>query len=126
MADLLGGSVPDWMVLRDDGAVQVSDDAEVVRRSLCADVDGTRFVREVHPRYVLSSWSSLAAPSAAPARTHPATYVVCEHDRALPVDAQQAFADRCDRVERLPSSHSPMLSLPGRLADVLARVAAPA
>jgi hypothetical protein len=74
--------VPDWRVVRDDGAVQVGDDGEVARQALCADVAADRFAREVHP--------------------------------AL------------DRVERLPSSHSPMLSLPGRLADVLHAVGASA
>jgi pimeloyl-ACP methyl ester carboxylesterase len=124
VADLLGGQMPDWMTVRDDGAVQVSQDAEVVRQALCADVDADYFAREVHPRYLLTSLSSLGSPSAAPQRTHPATYVVCQQDRALPVEAQEAMATTFDRVERLPSSHAAMLSMPERLAEVIGQAAA--
>lgn len=120
-ADLLGGQMPGWMVVRDDGAVQVSDHAELVRQALCADVDTDYFAREVHPRYLLTSLSSIQSPSAAPRRTHLASYVVCEHDRAVPPEAQEAIASTFDRVERLPSSHAPMLSMPDRLAEVLSR-----
>jgi pimeloyl-ACP methyl ester carboxylesterase len=119
VSELLGGQMPDWVVVRDDGTVQVSDDLEVARQALCADVEADRFAREVHPRYLLTSMSSLTAASSGPVRTHPATYVVCEQDHAVPVVAQEAMAASFDRVERLPSSHSPMLSMPGRLADVL-------
>lgn len=124
VADMLGGQVPDWTVLRDDGAVQVSERLEVARQALCADVDAERFARDVYPRYLLTSMSSLATASTAPDRTHPATYVVCEHDHVVPVEAQEAMAGSLDGVERLPSSHSPMLSMPGRLAEVLERAGA--
>ncbi len=118
-ADMLGAQMPDWIVVRDDGAVQVTDDLEVARRTLCADVDADRFARDVHPRYLLTSLSGLTAPSSGPVRAHEATYVVCEQDQAIPVAAQEAMGAAFDRVERLPSSHSPMLSMPGRLAEVL-------
>ena len=66
--------------------------------------------------------ASATTPSSAPARAHPTTYVVCEQDRALPPPAQEQMAAAADRVERLPSSHQPMLSMPDELATVLARV----
>ena len=126
VADLLGGQMPGWMVVRDDGAVQVNDDAEVVRQALCADVEADYFAREVHPRYLLTSLSSLQSPSAAPKRTHLASYVVCEQDQAIPVGAQEAMASTFDKVQRLPSSHAPMLSMPERLAEVLSQTSAAA
>lgn len=123
LADLLG-ELPDWVRTRtDDGAAQVSDDPAVVRRALCEDVPEERFLRDVYPHYVLLSLRSLADVSSAPAAAHGTTHVVCEQDRAVPLDAQEAMASRADRVERLPSSHSPMLSMPGRLAKVLERAA---
>lgn len=119
-ADLLGGRLPNWVHARpDDGAAQVSDDPDVVRGALCADVEGERFLRDVYPRYVLVSLRSLADVCSAPAPRHGTTYVVCAQDRAVPPAAQEAMASGADRVERLPSSHSPMLSMPGRLAEVL-------
>lgn len=125
VADLLEGQMPDWMVVRDDGAVQVSDDAEVVRQALCADVEAGYFAREVHPRYLLTSLSSLQSASTGPERSHPASYIVCEHDRAVPVEAQDAMASNFDRVERLPSAHAPMVSMPERLAEVISSVSSP-
>jgi hypothetical protein len=58
----------------------------------------------------------------APDRKHPTTYIVCEQDNAIPVAAQEQMAAAADRVERLPSSHQPMASMPDKLAEVLARV----
>lgn len=52
-------------------------------------------------------------------RTIPSTYIVCEQDRAVPVEAQEAMAGRAGRVLRLSSSHSPFLSRPAQLAGIL-------
>ena len=52
-------------------------------------------------------------------RTIPSTYVVCERDCAIPVQAQEAMAERAGRVLRMPTSHSPFLSRPAQLAGVL-------
>ena len=120
VGDLLGGQFPGWMTAREDGAVQVSDDAAVVRDALCHDVDLERFVADVYPRYALTSLSSVGSPSTAPARSHPTSYIICEHDRAVPPEAQEAMAGAADHVHRLPSSHSPLLSMPQQLADAIA------
>jgi pimeloyl-ACP methyl ester carboxylesterase len=118
--DMLGGQMPSWMDFRpEDGVVGVCDDPDVVRRTLCADVEEERFLREVYPRYLATSVTSLTDASSAPAAGHATTYVVCERDEGLPPAAQEAMASAADRVERLPSSHSPMLSMPERLAQVL-------
>ena len=125
MADMLGGQIPNWMAVRpDDGVIQVSDDAEVVRQAVCADVEQDRFLRDVYPRYVLTSLRSLADACSAPAARHGTTYVICEQDQALPPAAQEAMSSTADHVERLPSSHAPLLSMPERLAQVLDKAAA--
>ena len=118
-ADMLGDQLPGWMVVRDDGTVGVSDDLEAARQALCADIDAERFAREVHPRYVLTSLSSAAAPSTAPQPQHPTTYIICEQDQTIPPAAQEAMSAAADHVIRLPSSHSPLLSMPKQLASVL-------
>lgn len=117
--DLLGGAFPDWMKVRDDGAVQVSDDADQVHETLCHDVDPDRFVTDVFPHYVLTSISSLSTPSTAPQPLHPSSYIICEQDRAVPPEAQQAMAGAAEHAYRLPSSHSPLLSMPQRLAEAI-------
>jgi pimeloyl-ACP methyl ester carboxylesterase len=118
-AEMLGDQLPGWMVVRDDGTVGVSGDLELVRQTLCADIDPERFAKEVYPRYVLTSLSSAATPSTAPLPQHPTTYIICDQDQALPPQAQEAMSAAADHVVRLPSSHSPFLSMPRQLATAL-------
>jgi pimeloyl-ACP methyl ester carboxylesterase len=49
----------------------------------------------------------------------PSTYVICERDAAIPPAAQEGMARRAHRVERLDTSHSPFLSQPSQVADLL-------
>lgn len=53
-------------------------------------------------------------------RTTPATYVVCKDDPILLVDGQRAVAERmgADVVE-MSGDHSPMVTRPAELADIL-------
>ncbi len=47
------------------------------------------------------------------------TYIVCQDDRALAVDVQERLALRCGHVVRIATNHSPMLSQPEILGDLL-------
>ncbi|MDP9436722.1 MAG: alpha/beta fold hydrolase [Actinomycetota bacterium] len=49
----------------------------------------------------------------------PSTYVVCTRGRTIPPAAQREFAQHCSEVVELPSSHSPFLSRPADVADLL-------
>jgi pimeloyl-ACP methyl ester carboxylesterase len=49
----------------------------------------------------------------------PATYVVCTEDRALPVALQRSNAARIGASVDWPTSHSPFLSRPELVADLL-------
>ncbi|AWW41334.1 alpha/beta fold hydrolase [Streptomyces cadmiisoli] len=53
----------------------------------------------------------------------PSTYIVCEHDRAIPVQSQETLAARADEVHRMATSHSPFLSAPAELAALLSKIA---
>ena len=57
-------------------------------------------------------------------RDVPATYVICDRDNAIPVPAQEAMSARAGTTHRLDSDHSPFLSDPAAVADLL-RAAAP-
>jgi len=53
-------------------------------------------------------------------RDVPSTYVVCVNDRALPAEMQRTvFAPRTSHVIELQADHSPFLSQPHALAEVL-------
>lgn len=71
---------------------------------------------------------SLAAMSGTPRavawRERPTTYIVCTDDRGVSVPLQRNFAARSgSAVLELPRSHSPFLSAPAELAEVLAHLA---
>jgi pimeloyl-ACP methyl ester carboxylesterase len=52
-------------------------------------------------------------------RSTPSTYVVCTEDLAIHPDVQRFFARRCATTIEIEASHSPMLSMPGRVTDIL-------
>jgi len=56
--------------------------------------------------------------TAAAWKDRPSTYVLCREDGAAG-PWQRFFADRCSSVVELDASHSPMLSMPDRVADIL-------
>jgi pimeloyl-ACP methyl ester carboxylesterase len=51
------------------------------------------------------------------------TYVICEEDKVLPVALQEHFAQRAGQTRRIASGHSPFLSRPGEVAEILRRAA---
>lgn len=51
-------------------------------------------------------------------RSVPSTYVVCTLDQAIHPDEQRFFAARCTSIVELEASHSPMLSMPGRVSEI--------
>ena len=71
-------------------------------------------------RLTRQSVAAIATPQSAAAwKTVPSTYVVCDRDRAVPPPAQEAMSARAGTVHRLPSSHSPFLSTPDEVAEIV-------
>jgi len=56
-------------------------------------------------------------------RERPSTFVLCTEDRALTPALQRNLAVRCDTVVELAASHSPFVSMPDEVADLLADLA---
>ena len=56
-------------------------------------------------------------------QTAPSTYVVCTDDRAVAPALQRAMATRCTHTIEWPTSHSPFLSRPELVADLLTTLA---
>ena len=53
----------------------------------------------------------------------PSTYVVCTEDRAILAGAQREMAAHATHIVEWPTSHSPFVSQPQRVVDLLARLA---
>lgn len=49
----------------------------------------------------------------------PSTFVLCTRDEAIRPEVQRFFARRCSTTVELEASHSPMLSMPDRVAEIL-------
>lgn len=114
----------DWFVPTDDGAAaHVTDDRNRAAEVLCADLDPSRRA-EFHRHLRYSSSAAMGALAAAPDSDALVTYVVLEKDVAVPVEAQEAMAARADHVERMATSHSPMLVDAPGLAAILSRIPA--
>jgi pimeloyl-ACP methyl ester carboxylesterase len=66
----------------------------------------------------------VAVPTGAePWTSIPSTYVLCERDRAIHPDFQRWMSTRAAEVVTLDTDHSPFMSLPDRLADLLDGIA---
>jgi pimeloyl-ACP methyl ester carboxylesterase len=55
-------------------------------------------------------------------REIPSAYILCEKDQAVAMDLQEISAARATEVFRLATSHSPFLSAPAQLADLVDRI----
>jgi pimeloyl-ACP methyl ester carboxylesterase len=112
----VGGSAPSWWnVHRSEGYV----DALRPFETFYGDVR-PHTARGAVARLSHQALAAFEQPLTSAAwHTVPSTYVVCEHDAAIPVVAQEMMARNADRVLRMRSSHSPFLSRPAQLAGVL-------
>jgi hypothetical protein len=61
-------------------------------------------------------------PAAVAWRARPSTYVVCTEDFGVHPDLQRVLARRCTTTVEWPASHSPFLSMPDRLVDLLTAI----
>jgi pimeloyl-ACP methyl ester carboxylesterase len=108
-------------------AVRFSDDrsemrlqGDAVASALYRDCDLATQQWAIRRLDAQSTASFTQAPRRVAWTSRPTTYVVCTEDRTIPAWLQRTMAVHADRVIDLPASHSPFLSMPERLADVLA------
>jgi pimeloyl-ACP methyl ester carboxylesterase len=115
------GPLPPFVKARDDGCSEVA--MEVADACFYADCDAATRQR-AKDRLALHSTAAITTP--APTCTwqeRPSTYIVLTQDRVIPVAAQQQMAAQANDQVEFESSHSPMLSRPDELAELLAKLA---
>jgi pimeloyl-ACP methyl ester carboxylesterase len=118
-----GGAQPDWWDVK-DGLAAAGTDAHPAQGLFYADLPAaeadaaaarltTQSARAYHDEVTATSW-----------RGRPTTYVITEQDAIFPVAAQEALAARAGaKTVRVATSHSPFLSQPGTVADIIERAA---
>jgi pimeloyl-ACP methyl ester carboxylesterase len=114
-----GGKPAPWIQMLDGGLV-LPDPAQADTVFYTDCDEETRRWAKSHLRP--QSAATMGEPVQWPAwRRAPSTYVVCANDQALFADIQRnVFVPRAGEVVELQADHSPFLSQPGALADVLA------
>ncbi|KND41768.1 alpha/beta hydrolase [Streptomyces stelliscabiei] len=120
MTEWMGGDFPPTWIHSPDGLAVKAGDAE---ESVFSGVDPALTAEAVKRL----NWQGLRAFTeklgAAPTRV-PLTYVVATEDPALPPQVQERWAARAAHRARVASGHSPHLSRPDEVADVLAAAVA--
>ncbi|KAJ5639525.1 uncharacterized protein N7484_007387 [Penicillium longicatenatum] len=117
---MLGGNYLPWMKV--EGDYVLADGAGAVGwQDLPLEKQEKWNALSLHTSRAVFSGESTYEPW----RDIPCAYIICEQDHALPPSFQELFASKMGGPEntyRLPSSHSPFLSMPERLADLLHQV----
>ncbi|HEV7758056.1 MAG TPA: alpha/beta hydrolase [Acidimicrobiales bacterium] len=121
MLTLLDGSKLTEAVVLDEAQVRV--DPAAAAEVFYGDADpevAASLVARLRPM-VLDA--VMAASPAGPLawQSIPTTYVVCTNDRALPVASQRVMAARAEAVVEWPTDHSPFVTRPAAIADLVAR-----
>ncbi len=70
--------------------------------------------------FACAGWDLVESPAAPAWQLVPTTYAVCSQDRAIPPSDQRKMAERAGDVVELNTSHSPFLSQPRLVADMIA------
>ena len=119
----VGGVQPDWWNVK-DGVAAAGTGAYPAQGLFYADLPAaeadaavarltTQSVRAYHDPVTSTAW-----------RGRPTTYVITEQDAIFPVAAQEALAARAGaNAVHIATSHSPFLSQPGTVADIIERAA---
>lgn len=61
-------------------------------------------------------------PSGLGWREHPSTYVLCTLDLSIPLEIQEGYAAHTSSAVRIEAGHSPMITQPELIAEVIANV----
>ncbi len=123
-ADLDQSGRPDALAqirMGEDGTATIDPDgARVLFYNDCSKKVADWAVARLGPQRMESLTQS---PAAVAWHERPSTYAVCTLDNIVHPDLQRVLARRADRVLEWPTGHSPFLSRPDLVADLLADVA---
>jgi pimeloyl-ACP methyl ester carboxylesterase len=116
----VGGTVPDWWIRHEDAGTVEAGRAEQIFYNDCPADDAAAAAAKLEPQLEESFMQPLRSVAW---REVPTTYVICDQDNAIPVFAQEHMAQRAGDVRRLDASHSPFLSMPDRVVEIIAELA---
>jgi pimeloyl-ACP methyl ester carboxylesterase len=112
------GRAPAWWMV-DGELVSPGEPLEMFYADV-PSVEASRAVARLRPHSVVSFSQPLTA---AAWHAVPSTYIVCDRDRAFPVQLQETLAARATYVRRLRTGHAPFLAAPGQLTRLIVEAA---
>ena len=112
-----GSQDPPWWLRSDDNTRVVPQDPSSIFYNTC-DKETARLAEQSLRTQSLSSFTQPLTHCAW--ESNPSTYITCSLDNAIPLFAQEAMAQRTTTVHALETDHSPFLSDPQTLADIIA------
>ena len=116
LLDAMQHELPDWISLDEAAGSHIATRTEEVLYGDCSPEVATAAAA----RLTRQSAAAIATPQTAAAwRTLPSAYVICEADQAVPPPAQEAMSARAGTVHRLHASHSPFLSRPAEVSEIV-------
>ncbi len=118
--DLTGGEAMKLTeALAFDGDVIRCDPARAVEffYNDCTPADADAAIARLKPMSMAAMGEPV--PGEIAWRTKPATYVACTDDRVLPVALQASNAARIGNTLEIPTGHSPFISQPALLSELL-------
>ena len=116
LLDAMHHQLPEWISLDEAAGSHIAQRSEEVLYGDCPpDV-----AAGAAARLSRQSVAAIATPQTAAAwQSLPSTYVICDFDRAVPPPVQEAMAARASTVRRVDASHSPFLSRPDAVTEVV-------
>jgi pimeloyl-ACP methyl ester carboxylesterase len=119
LADVAGTDPPEWQIPAPDGKTLTVDGPQQVFYNTCPPEVADAAAARLRPQTI----ASFVEPVRSVAwRDVPSTYVICDRDQAIPVPAQEAMSARAGSTHRLDSDHSPFLTDPDAVADLIRAV----
>lgn len=129
LAEIFGGALPPWLSPNSEGTIDITDPEHRFYHDLAPNERKkwkTRLVK--HPTAAQFQGPKQVSTSAA-WRSIPVTYLICNNDLALPVGAQEMMISRIEQAdagikvhrEYCEAGHSPFLSMPDRVVEVVRR-----
>ncbi|MCP4004185.1 MAG: alpha/beta hydrolase [bacterium] len=113
---LVGG-----MSFNDDGSTTITPEAALPAfYEDCSPEDAQSAIDRLRPVFFTAPEGESARPAWCDINS---TYVVCTQDRALDASFQRRLAKRATNIVEWETSHSPFMSQPGLLVDLLTKLA---
>jgi pimeloyl-ACP methyl ester carboxylesterase len=119
-----GGAQPDWQEVK-DGLNMAGTDAHPAQDLFYADLTAAEATAAAARLTAQSVGAYHGGVTATAWRERPITYVITEQDAIVPPQVQEAMAARAGAsTVRMATSHSPFLSQPATVADIIESAAA--